>query len=162
MFQAECAEAFARSWVVRGFAPSTVRGYTTLPARVLGRFDCPVWAVEAEDVDEMFHALVVAGLAAGTRRQYLRMLRDFHGFVAQRYGAQVRSLFGVTVGGGGLDRFNRVRHAGDDAAVGPPPGRELLQGFFSFVRSQVEVASDYRAAARDYTMLRTPYLSGCG
>ncbi|PJN13859.1 recombinase [Streptomyces sp. CB02120-2] len=159
VFQAGCVEAFARSWVVRGFAPSTVRGYTTLLARVLGRFDCPVWAVEVQDVDEMLHALVVAGLAAGTRRQYLQMLRDFHAFVTQRYGVQVRALFGVPVGGGGLDRFNRVRHAGDDAAVGPPPGRDRVEAFFSFVRSQVAVASDYRAAARDYAMLRTPYLS---
>ncbi|MFI8266741.1 tyrosine-type recombinase/integrase [Streptomyces sp. NPDC085665] len=107
----------------------------------------------------MLHALAVAGLAAGTRRQYLQMLRDFHGFVAQRYGAQVRAVFGVPVGDGGVDRFNRVRHAVDDAAVGPPPGRERLDGFFSFVRSQVAVASDYRAAARDYALLRTPYLS---
>ncbi|MFJ8162533.1 tyrosine-type recombinase/integrase [Streptomyces sp. NPDC096136] len=159
VFQAECAEAFARSWVVRGFAPTTVRGYTSLLTRVLGRFDCPVWAVKAEDVDEMFHALVVEGLAAGTRRQYLQVLRDFHAFVAQRYGAQVRARFAVSVGDGGLDRFNRVRHAGDDAAMGPPPGKERLQGFFSFVRSQVAVASDYRAAARDYAMLRTPYHS---
>ncbi|MFI8106835.1 tyrosine-type recombinase/integrase [Streptomyces sp. NPDC086023] len=144
---------------MRGFAPTTVRGYTSLLARVLGHFDCPVWAVEAEDVDEMLHALAVAGLAAGTRRQYLQMLRDFHAFVAQRHGAQVCAVFGVGVGDGGLDRFNRVRHAGDDAAVGPPPSRERLQAFFSFVRSQVAVASDYRAAARDYAMLRTPYLS---
>ncbi|MGW7317377.1 tyrosine-type recombinase/integrase [Streptomyces sp. NPDC054865] len=159
MFQAGCAEAFTRSWVVRGFAPTTVRGYTSLLARVLRRFDCPVWEVEAEDVDEMFQALVVAGLAAGTRRQYLQMLRDFHNFVAQRYGAQVRAVFGVPVGDGGLDRFNRVRHAGDDAAVGPPPGRERLQAFFSFARSQVAVATDYRAMARDYALLRTAYHS---
>lgn len=158
-FQAGCAEAFARSWVVRGFAPTTVRGYTSLLARVLGRFDCPVWAVEAEDVDEMLHALVVAGLAAGTRRQYLQMLRDFHAFVAQRYGTQVGALFGVPVGDGGLDRFNRVRHAGDDAAVGLPPSRERLDAFFAFVRSRVAVASDYRSGARDYALLRTPYLS---
>ncbi|WSK73867.1 site-specific integrase (plasmid) [Streptomyces sp. NBC_01276] len=160
VFQAECAEAFARSWVVRGLALSTVRGYRSLLSRVLGRFDCPVWAVEAEDVDEMLHALAVAGLAAGTRRQYLQMLRDFHAFVALRYGPQVRALFGVPVSGSALDRFNRVRHASDDAAVGPPPSRERLEAFFSFVRSQVAVASEYRFAARDYAMLRTPYLFG--
>ncbi|WP_411107671.1 tyrosine-type recombinase/integrase [Streptomyces sp. cmx-4-9] len=159
MFQAGCAEAFARTWVVRGFSPTTVRGYTSLLTRVLGRFDCPVWEVVAEDVDEMFHALAVAGLAPGTRRQYLQMLRAFHGFVAGRYGAQVRAVFGVPVGDGGLDRFNHVRHAGDDAPVGPPPSRERLQAFFSFVRSQVAVASDYRVMARDYALLRTPYHS---
>ncbi|MEV7238725.1 site-specific integrase [Streptomyces sp. NPDC051020] len=142
---------------MRGFAPTTVRGYTSLLARVLGRFDCPVWAVAADDVDEMLHALAVAGLAPGTRRQYLQMLRSFHAFVAERYGAQVRTVFGVPVGDGGLDRFNRVRHAGDDAVVGPPPGRERVRAFFSFVRSQVAVASDYRAMARDYALLRTPY-----
>ncbi|MFF7082152.1 tyrosine-type recombinase/integrase [Streptomyces lavendulae] len=145
---------------MRGFALSTVRGYRSLLSRVLGRFDCPVWAVEAEDVDEMLHALAVAGLAAGTRRQYLQMLRDFHAFVALRYGPQVRALFGVPVSGSALDRFNRVRHASDDAAVGPPPSRERLEAFFSFVRSRVAVASEYRFAARDYAMLRTPYLSG--
>ncbi|MFF8513368.1 tyrosine-type recombinase/integrase [Streptomyces sp. NPDC015492] len=160
VFQVGCAEAFARSWVVRGFSPATVRGYRSLLARVLGRFDCPVWAVEADDVDEMLHALAVAGLAAGTRRQYLQMFRDFHGFVARRYAAQVPALFGAPVGDGGLDRFNRVRHAGDDAAVALPPGRERLDVFFAFARSRVAVAADYRAAARDYAMLRTPYLSG--
>ncbi|MCJ0875799.1 hypothetical protein [Streptomyces sp. AP-93] len=110
-------------------------------------------------MDEMLHALAAVGLAPGTRRQYLQMLRAFHGFVAARYGAQVRAVFGVPVGDGGLDRFNHVRHAGDDAAVGPPPGRERLQAFFSFVRSQVAVASDYRVMARDYALLRTPYHS---
>lgn len=159
VFQAGCVEAFARSWVVRGFAPTTVRSYTSLLSRVLGRFDCPVWALEPVDVDEMLHALAVAGLAAGTRRQYLQMLRTFHGFVVQRYEAQVRAAFGVAVGSGGLDRFNRVRHAGDDAPTGLPPTRERLEAFFSFARSQVAVACDYRAAARDYAMLRTPYLS---
>ncbi|MET7312347.1 site-specific integrase [Streptomyces sp. NPDC005571] len=158
-FQAECARAFAATWVVRGFAPTTVRGYTSLLARVVGRFDCPVWAVETDDVDEMLHALAVAGLAAGTRRQYLQMLRTFHAFVVERYAVQVRALFGVSAGGGGLDRFNRVRHAGDDAAVGLPPTRERLDVFFSFVRSQVAVGCDYRAMARDYAMLRTLYLS---
>ncbi|NUK22834.1 site-specific integrase [Streptomyces lunaelactis] len=159
VFQAGCAEAFARTWVVRGFAATTVRGYTSLLTRVLGRFDCPVWAVDADDVDEMLHALAVAGLAPGTRRQYLQMLRAFHAFVAERYATQVRAAFGVPVGDGGLDRFNHVRHAGDDAAVGPPPSRERLQAFFSFVRSQVAVASGYRAMARDYVLLRTPYHS---
>ncbi|MFC8270011.1 tyrosine-type recombinase/integrase [Streptomyces cinereoruber] len=159
MFQAQCAQAFARTWVVRGFSPTTVRGYTSLLARVLGRFDCPVWAVETDDVDEMLHALAVAGLTAGTRRQYLQMLRTFHAFVAQRYAVAVRAAFGVSVGGGGLDRFNRVRHAGDDAAMGLPPGRERLDTFFSFARSQVAVAADYRVMARDYAMLRTLYLS---
>ncbi|MET9324971.1 tyrosine-type recombinase/integrase [Streptomyces sp. NPDC003038] len=144
---------------MRGFAPTTVRSYTSLLARVLARFDCPVWALEPDDVDEMLHALAVAGLAAGTRRQYLQMMRTFHGFVAQRYEAQVRAAFGVAVGSGGLDRFNRVRHAGDDAPTGLPPTRERLEAFFAFARSQVAVACDYRAAARDYTMLRTPYLS---
>ncbi|WP_245727840.1 tyrosine-type recombinase/integrase [Streptomyces vietnamensis] len=144
---------------MRGFAPTTVRGYSSLLNRVLGRFDCPVWAVDADDVDEMLHALAVAGLAPGTRRQYLQMLRAFHAFVAERYGAQVRSVFGVPMGDGGLDRFNRVRHAGDDSPTGAPPGRERLQAFFSFVRSQVAVGADYRVMARDYALLRTPYHS---
>ncbi|MEV7617104.1 tyrosine-type recombinase/integrase [Streptomyces sp. NPDC089799] len=115
--------------------------------------------MEVEDVDWMLHALVVEGLGAGTRRQYLQMLRTFHAFVVERYAVQVRGTFGVAVGKGGMDRFNRVRHAGDDAAVGLPPGRERLEAFFSFARSRVAVASDYRAMARDYAMLRTPYLS---
>ncbi|MGW2588636.1 hypothetical protein ACWCYZ_46830 [Streptomyces virginiae] len=71
-----------------------MRGYTSLLTRVLGRFDCPVWAVEADDVDEMLHALAVAGLAAGTRRQYLQMLRAFHAFVVERYAVQVRPSSG--------------------------------------------------------------------
>ncbi len=43
--------------------------------------------------------------------------------------------------------------------MGLPPSKERLEAFFSFARSQVAVACDYRAMARDYAMLRTPYLS---
>lgn len=159
VFQAECVTAFARTWVVRGFAPTTVRGYASLLARVLGRFDCPVWEIGAEDVDEMLHAGAVAGLAPGTRRQYLQMLRAFHGFVAERYASQVRVRFGVSVGDGGLDRFNHVRHAGDDAPTGEPPSAERLKDFFAFARAQVGVAAQYRVMARDYALLRTLYHS---
>ncbi|MFF6866764.1 hypothetical protein [Streptomyces ardesiacus] len=104
-----------------------MRGYTSLLTRVVGHFDCPVWAVETDDVDEMLHALAVAGLAAGTRRQYLQMLRTFHAFVAERYAVQVRALFGVPVGGGGLDRFNRVRQCWR-AWTGLSPGTWPMSG----------------------------------
>lgn len=68
VFQEECARAFAVTWTVRGFAPSTIRCYARLLARVLGCFDRPVWEVGPAEVDAMVRALVVADRAPGTRR----------------------------------------------------------------------------------------------
>ncbi|MFH0522340.1 tyrosine-type recombinase/integrase [Streptomyces sp. M41] len=159
-FQAECVAAFASTWVVRAFSATTVRCYAALLERVLDRFDRPVWEIEVSDVDAMLRALVVAGRAPGTRRQYLQMLRAFHGFVQDRCTTQIRVLYGVLVGDP-LDRFNRLRHVSDDSpALRLPPTAGRLQGFFGFARARLAATPHYPAAARDYALLRTLYHSG--
>ncbi|MFF9594568.1 site-specific integrase, partial [Streptomyces sp. NPDC014646] len=113
VFQAGCVQAFAATWVVRGFAPTTIGAYTSLLPRVLAHFDRPVWQIEPAHVDAMLHTLLLAGRTAGTRRRYLDMLRAFHTFVRLRYAAEIRALYGTTVGDP-LDRFNRLRHVWDE------------------------------------------------
>jgi site-specific recombinase XerD len=155
-FQARCTEAFVSTWVVRGFADTTISCYTSLLERVLDHFDRPVWQIEPADVDAMLRQLLLAGRAAGTRRQYLQMLRMFHGFVRDRYVAEIRALYGMAVGDP-LDRFNRLRHVWDDTPRRLPPTAERLTAFFAFVRARLAAVSDYPAAARDYALLRTLY-----
>ncbi|MEU1407695.1 tyrosine-type recombinase/integrase [Streptomyces sp. NPDC005728] len=149
--------AFASTWVVRGFSPTTVRCYASLLERVLNHFERPVWQIEPADVDAMLRDLLCAGRAAGTRRQYLQMLRMFHGFVKDRYATGIRALYGVPVGDP-LDRFNRLRHVYDDRSpFRLPPAAERLTEFFAFARARLAVTADYPAAARDYALLRTLY-----
>ncbi|QCD53520.1 hypothetical protein CEB94_00110 [Streptomyces hawaiiensis] len=155
-FQARCTEAFVSTWVVRGFADTTISCYTSLLERVLDHFDRPVWQIEPADVDAMLRQLLLAGRAAGTRRQYLQMLRTFHGFVRDRYATEIRALYGMAVGDP-LDRFNRLRHVWDDTPRRLPPTAERLTAFFAFARARLAAASDYPAAARDYALLRTLY-----
>jgi site-specific recombinase XerD len=158
-FQARCAQAFASTWVVRGFAETTIGCYAALLERVLDCFDRPVWQIEPADVDAMLRDLLLAGRAAGTRRQYLQMLRAFHGFVQDRYATEIRALYGVSVGDP-LDRFNRLRHVCDHTARAVlPPTAERLKAFFAFTRARLATTSDYPAAARDYALLRTLYHS---
>jgi integrase/recombinase XerD len=156
VFQADCARAFANTWVVRGFAPTTIGVYTSLLPRVLAHFDRPVWQVEPVGVDAMLHTLLVAGRSAGTRCRYLDMLRAFHTFVRLRYATQIRALYGMTVADP-LDRFNRLRHVWDEPSRQLPPTAERLVAFFAFARARLAVTSDYPAAARDYALLRTLY-----
>jgi site-specific recombinase XerD len=155
-FQARLVREFASTWVARGFAVTTIGGYASLLERVLGFFDRPVWLIGPADVDAMLRGLRASGRAAGTRRQYLQMLRAFHGFVQGRYGAEIRVLYGVSVGEP-LDRFNRLRHVWDDTAWRLPPTADRLTGFFGFARARLAVADDYPAVARDYALLRTLY-----
>lgn len=157
-FQARCVQAFASTWVVRGFAPTTIGCYTSLLERVLERFERPVWQVGPADVDAMLHSLLLAGRAAGTRRQYLQMLRAFHGFVQDRYATEIRALYGMGVADP-LDRFNRLRHVWDGSARRLPPTAERLTAFFAFARARLAAACDYPATARDYALLRTLYHS---
>ncbi|GCD97098.1 tyrosine-type recombinase/integrase [Embleya hyalina] len=157
-FQADCARAFADTWVVRGFAATTITSYTSLLQRVLDHFDRPVWRIEPAHVDAMLHDLLLAGRAAGTRRGYLDMLRAFHTFVRLRYAARIRALYRVPVHDP-LDRFNRLRHVWDDTPHPLPPSGERLTAFFAFARTRLAAVSDYPAAARDYALLRTLYHS---
>ncbi|MGW2426301.1 hypothetical protein ACWC0C_45160 [Streptomyces sp. NPDC001709] len=153
-FQARCVQAFASTWVARGFAATTIACYTSLLERVLDRFERPVWQIEPAKVDAMLRRLMLAGRAAGTRRQYLQMLRAFHGFVQDRYATEIRALYGSAVGDP-VDRFNRLRHVWDDAPRRLPPMAERLTAFFAFARGRLATTSDYPAAARDYALLRT-------
>lgn len=157
-FQARCAQAFAATWATRGFAVTTVGCYTSLLERVLDHFERPVWQIEPADVDVMLRRLLLAGRAAGTRRQYLQMLRTFHGFVKDRYATEIRALYGTAVADP-LDRFNRLRHVWDDTPRPLPPTAERLTAFFAFARARLATTSDYPAAARDYALLRTLYHS---
>jgi site-specific recombinase XerD len=158
VFQAGCVQAFATTWVARGFAPTTISAYTSLLPRVLARFETPVWQIEPAHVDAMLHGLLLAGRAAATRRRYLDMLRAFHAFVRLRYASEIRALYGTTVGDP-LDRFNRLRHVWDEPARRLPPTAERLSSFFAFARARLTVTSEYPAAARDYALLRTLYHS---
>lgn len=123
---------------------------------VLDHFDRPVWQIDPADVDAMLCQLLLAGRAAGTRRQYLQMLRTFHGFVRDRYATEIRALYGMAVGDP-LDRFNRLRHVWDDTPRRLPPTAERLTAFFAFARARLAATSDYPAAARDYALLRALY-----
>ncbi|MEU9048027.1 MULTISPECIES: site-specific integrase [unclassified Kitasatospora] len=160
LFQDACALAFRATWVVRGFAPSTIRSSTSLLARVLARFDRPVWGIGPEDVDGMVRDLVARRRAPGTRRLYVQALRSFLEFLRERHQTDIYTRFGVLVGSP-VDRFNRARHTTDGSpSVGVPPTVERVAAFFAFARDRVAVAADYRAAARDYAVLRTLYLAG--
>ncbi|MFF1408150.1 tyrosine-type recombinase/integrase [Streptomyces sp. NPDC058294] len=136
-----------------------MQAYTSLLRRVVSCFERPVWEIEPGEVDGMLGSLVAAGRAPGTRRQYLQMLRAFHAFLQHRYAAEIRVRFGVAVGDP-LDAFNRLRHVQDEApARGLPPTAERVAAFFTFTRARLATTGDYRAAARDYALLRTLYHS---
>ncbi|MEY9997640.1 integrase/recombinase XerD [Streptomyces sp. V4I8] len=158
VFQADCVQAFANTWVVRGFAPTTISAYSSLLPRVLAHFDRPVWLIEPAEVDAMLHSLLLTGRTASTRRRYLDMLRAFHAFVRLRYTTEIRALYGTTVTDP-LDRFNRLRHVWDEPARHLPPAGERLAAFFAFARTRLTITSDYPAAARDYALWRTLYHS---
>jgi hypothetical protein len=74
-FQAECAAAYAASWVARGFSQVTVDRATSRLERVLATFDKPVWEVTREDVDRVVGAWAAAGIAASTRRTYVQTFK---------------------------------------------------------------------------------------
>ena len=67
-FQEDCAQAYAASWVARGFSQVTVDSATSRLERVLATFGKPAWEVTREDVDRVVGAWAVAGgLMMGTR-----------------------------------------------------------------------------------------------
>src|SRR5260370_4045636 len=76
-FQADCAEAFAASWVARGFSQVTVDSATSRLERVLATFGKPAWEVRREDVDKVVGASAAAGLGAATRRTYVPAFNGF-------------------------------------------------------------------------------------
>src|SRR5260370_28824806 len=81
-FQADCAEAYAASWVARGFSPVTVDSAASRLERVLATFGKPVWEVTREDVDRVVGAWAAGGIAASTRRTYVQAFKGFHAFLA--------------------------------------------------------------------------------
>ena len=52
-FQQDCAQAYAASWVARGFSQVTVDSATSRLERVLATFGKPAWEVTREDVDRV-------------------------------------------------------------------------------------------------------------
>jgi integrase/recombinase XerD len=87
-FQVDCAEAFAASWVARGFSPVTVDSATSRLERVLATFGKPAWEVTREDVDRVVGARVAAGIAASTRGTDVQAFKSFHEFLAARKAAE--------------------------------------------------------------------------
>src|SRR5260370_32134417 len=67
-FQEDCAQAYAASWVARGFSPVTVDSATSRLERVLATFGKPAWEVTREDVDRVVGAWAAAGLPSSGRR----------------------------------------------------------------------------------------------
>src|SRR5258708_6892824 len=86
-FQADCAEAFAASWVARGFSQVTVDSATSRLERVLATFGKPAWEVRREDVDKVVGAWAAAGIAAPTRRTHPPPFHGFPAFFAARKAA---------------------------------------------------------------------------
>src|SRR5260221_14379940 len=123
-FQAGCAEAFAASWVARGFSQVTVDSATSRLERVLATFGKPAWEVRREDVDKVVGAWAAAGIAASTRRTYVQAFKGFHEFLAARKAAEIEAAFGVRLESP-LDEFNAARHvACQPASAKAPPAPE--------------------------------------
>src|SRR6266705_2634039 len=77
-FQADCAEAYAASWVARGFSQVTVDSATSRLERVLATFGKPAWEVTREDVDRVVGDWAAAGIAASAGRDYALYRTLYH------------------------------------------------------------------------------------
>lgn len=159
-FQADCAAAYAASWVARGFSQVTVDSATSRLERVLATFDKPVWEVSREDVDRVVGAWAAAGIAASTRRTYVQTFKGFYEFLVARRAVEIEAVFGVRLESP-LDEFNAARHvANDSASAKAPPAAERLVEFFEFLRGRVATARKFGPAGRDYALYRTLYHAG--
>src|SRR6266566_5803309 len=130
-FQEDCAQAYAASWVARGFSQVTVDSATSRLERVLATFGMPAWEVTREDVDRVVGSWAAAGIAASTRRTYLQAFKGFHEFLTARKAAEIEAVFGVR-----------------------------LAEFFEFLRGRVATARKFGSAGRDYALYRTLYHAG--
>jgi site-specific recombinase XerC len=131
-FQQDCAQAYAASWVARGFSQVTVDSATSRLERVLATFGKPAWEVTREDVDRVVDSWAAAGIAASTRRTYLQAFKGFHEFLTARKAGQIEAVFGVRLESP-LDEFNAARHvACEPAPATAPPSPERLAEFFEF------------------------------
>jgi integrase/recombinase XerD len=159
-FQAECAAAYAASWVARGFSQVTVDSATSRLERVLATFGKPAWEVTREDVDRVVGSWAAAGIAASTRRTYVQAFKGFHEFLTARKAGEIEAAFGVRLESP-LDEFNAARHvANDSAPATAPPSPERLAEFFEFLRGRVATARKFGSAGRDYALYRTLYHAG--
>lgn len=159
-FQAECVEAYVRSWTARGFSPVTVENDAGVLERMLAALRRPAWEVTAEDVDRVVGAMATEGKAASTRRDYVQVFKGFHRFLTARKAAEIEATFGVRLVCP-VDEFNASRHVGDDSpAQMPPPAPERVVGFFEFLKGRIATARKYAPAARDYALFRTLYHAG--
>lgn len=159
-FQADCAAAYAASWVARGFSQVTVDSATSRLERVLATFGKPAWEVTREDVDQVVGAWAAAGIAASTRRTYVQAFKGFHEFLTARKAGEIEAAFGVRLESP-LDEFNAARHVANDSALATaPPGPERLAEFFGFLRGRVATARKFGPAGRDYALYRALYHAG--
>jgi len=159
-FQADCADAYAASWVARGFSPVTVDSSASRLDRVLATFGKPAWEVTREDVDRVVGAWAAGGIAASTRRTYVQAFKGFHEFLAARKAAEIEAAFGVRLESP-LDEFNAARHvACEPASAKAPPAPERLAEFFGFLRGRIATARKFGPAGRDYALYRTLYHAG--
>jgi integrase/recombinase XerD len=159
-FQADCVEAYAASWVARGFSQVTVDSASSRLERVLATFGKPVWEVTCEDVDKVVGDWAAAGIAASTRRTYVQAFKGFHEFLTARKAAEIEATFGARLESP-LDEFNAARHvACEPASAKAPPSPQRLEEFFEFLRGRVATARKFGSAGRDYALYRTLYHAG--
>src|SRR5262245_7084492 len=94
-YQADCVDAYVRSWVARGFSPVTVDNDIGVLEPMLSALGRPAWEVTAEDIDRVVGAMAVDGKASTTRRDYVQVFKGFHRFLTARKAAEIEAVFGV-------------------------------------------------------------------
>src|SRR5437660_559193 len=123
-FQEDCAQAYAASWVARGFSQVRVDSATSRLERVLATFGMPAWEVTREDVDRVVGSWAAAGIAASTRRTYSQAFKGFHDSLTARKASEIEAVFGARRGG---PPGHDPQRAGSPARPGGPRGRRPVQ-----------------------------------
>ena len=130
-FQEDCAQAYAASWVARGFSQVTVDSATSGWSGRCRRWGA-AWEVTREDIDRVVgsgrggpRGLDPAGVRAD--------LQGFPRFLHARKAGEIEAVFGVRLVCP-VDEFNASRHVAMHRRCSAPPSPERLAEFFEFLK----------------------------
>ncbi|MGE5418177.1 MAG: tyrosine-type recombinase/integrase [Acidobacteriota bacterium] len=153
-------EAYARRCVRLNYAAGTIKGIVSYINSVLEFIQKPLWEIHSWDIERYSDALINSGASASTRRQKIGAFRRFMEWIILNYSREISEIYSVRVVQP-VTEDSHIIHAHDDLIhKEPPPPKETIDLFFSFLSNYINRSPNPQIAGRDYTIYKLQYLVG--
>lgn len=153
-------EAYQKRCQRKNLASGSIMGILSALNEILTTINKPLWEIRTWDIDDFADAMINSGLSPSTRRAKIGHFKRFVEWVIKKYSKEIYLIYSSRLIQP-VNEDNHIVHVHDDLTdKDPPPPRELLDHFFSFLSEYMNRAPHPEIVARDYTIYLSQYRVG--